>query len=59
MMRMTLTTATGRRRALFSPVLERNGTRKRMTMPTTGATRMRTVSMYGGSSAKAENSGRK
>jgi hypothetical protein len=43
----------GRRRALFSPVLERNGSANRRPMPTTGAVSKRKVSRYGGSNANA------
>jgi hypothetical protein len=38
---MTLNTATGRRRGLFSPVPERNGRTKSRAIATTGAARRR------------------
>ena len=51
--RITPNTAMGRRRALFSPVLEIKGSAKRSPMPTTGAVSSRKVSKYGGSNASA------
>jgi len=56
---MTLNTATGRRRGLFSPVPDRNGRTKRNPMAMTGATRRRNVSKYAGSRANSANSDRK
>jgi hypothetical protein len=43
-MTTTVSTATGRRRALFSPVPAMNGRAKSRAIPTMGATRMRKVS---------------
>jgi len=40
----TVSTATGRRRALFSPVPAMNGRAKSRAMPTMGATSIKTVS---------------
>src|SRR4029453_14686804 len=58
MIRMTLSAATGRRRTLFSPSRDRNGTRKRTAIPTAGPTNIRNVSVYGGRSENTENRGR-
>jgi hypothetical protein len=56
---MTLNTATGRRRGLFSPVPDRNGRTKRNPIAMTGATRRRNVSKYAGSKAVRANSDKK
>jgi hypothetical protein len=56
---MTLNTATGRRRGLFSPVPDRKGRIKRNPMAMTGATSSRNVSKYAGSKANRANSDRK
>ena len=49
--RMTVSTATGRRRQLFSPVLLKNGRAKRIRMTIGGTTSNPKVSMYSGMSA--------
>jgi hypothetical protein len=56
---MTLNTATGRRRGLFSPVPDRNGRTKSSAIAMTGATSRRKVSKYAGSRANSANSDRK
>ena len=57
--RMTPSTATGRRFQLFSPVPAMNGMTKSRPMAMGGPSSMSTVSVYGGRSAKRENSARK
>ena len=56
---MTTSTATGRRRQLFSPVPERNGSAKSSPIATTGPVSISGVSIYAGSSANAEKNQRK
>ena len=49
----TISTPTGRRSQLFSPVPESKGSAMRKPMPTTGPTIKRNVSMFGGSSEES------
>src|SRR5208283_4951278 len=57
--RMTITTEIGRRRQLFSPVPEMNGTANSSPMTATGPVSIKKVSVHGGSNANSENSHRK
>ena len=57
--RSKITTENGRRRQLFSPVPEMNGTANSRPIAATGPVSIRKVSVHGGSNANNENSHRK
>ena len=57
--RITPSTATGRRFQLFSPVPARNGTARSSTMASGGPNTRSTVSVHGGRSAKSAKRARK